>query len=177
MRFSERTKIGSQKALLQLSVVVTITGVCLAGGAFAEEAAPLSEATETCLVCHAALNPGIVGDWERSRHARITPAEALKKEEEELHAFKENTTMSTPISIAPTSKELPPRETTQIFHEATPLEETWLEDIQPPHHAEQSEMSNNPITYRVLEDLKDKLATSIDASRKDKIQWENKIIS
>jgi hypothetical protein len=62
-------------------MVVTITGVCLAGGAFAEEAAPLSEATETCLVCHAALNPGIVGDWKRGRHAKITPAEALKKEE------------------------------------------------------------------------------------------------
>ena len=39
----------------------------------------VSEDTETCLECHATLHPGIVQDWMKSRHAKITPEEALKK--------------------------------------------------------------------------------------------------
>ena len=40
--------------------------------------APISEDTETCLDCHKTLHPGIVEDWKQSRHAVITPAEAMK---------------------------------------------------------------------------------------------------
>ena len=40
-------------------------------------AAPVSPATETCLECHRQIHPGIVAEWEKSRHARVTPAEAL----------------------------------------------------------------------------------------------------
>ena len=40
---------------------------------------PISEATETCLGCHALSNPGIVADWKNSRHSRVTPKEALAK--------------------------------------------------------------------------------------------------
>ncbi|MEJ5359256.1 MAG: multiheme c-type cytochrome [Desulfobacterales bacterium] len=40
-------------------------------------AAPVSPATESCLDCHRQIHPGIVADWEKSRHARVTPAEAL----------------------------------------------------------------------------------------------------
>ncbi len=36
----------------------------------------ISRATEACIVCHVSLHPGIVGDWERSRMANVTPAAA-----------------------------------------------------------------------------------------------------
>ncbi|MBI5583243.1 MAG: hydroxylamine oxidase [Deltaproteobacteria bacterium] len=39
----------------------------------------LSSATQECLSCHRELTPGLVQDWENSRHARMTPREALKK--------------------------------------------------------------------------------------------------
>jgi hydroxylamine dehydrogenase len=42
--------------------------------------APVSEDTESCLLCHNSVTPGIVADWERSLHAKTTPGEALKKE-------------------------------------------------------------------------------------------------
>lgn len=37
-----------------------------------------SDATAECLICHEMATPGIVFDWQRSRHANITPSEALK---------------------------------------------------------------------------------------------------
>lgn len=41
-------------------------------------AAPkLSAATQECLECHRTVHPGIVADWEKSRHAVRTPKEAL----------------------------------------------------------------------------------------------------
>jgi hydroxylamine dehydrogenase len=52
----------------------------LFSGASAEAGVPISAETEACLACHAALHPGIVGDWKRSLHSRTTPAAALKKE-------------------------------------------------------------------------------------------------
>lgn len=39
-----------------------------------------SEDTQNCIACHASITPGIVADWEKSRHAKRTPAEALKAE-------------------------------------------------------------------------------------------------
>lgn len=39
----------------------------------------MSEDTEMCLECHGYMNPGIVSAWKQSPHAKITPAEALKK--------------------------------------------------------------------------------------------------
>jgi hypothetical protein len=41
---------------------------------------PISEATEVCLVCHESLHPGMVSGWRNSRHAAITPAEAMAVE-------------------------------------------------------------------------------------------------
>ncbi|MDY0041660.1 MAG: multiheme c-type cytochrome [Desulforhabdus sp.] len=38
----------------------------------------LSPATEECIGCHIAVSPGIVSDWERSRHAQTNPRDALK---------------------------------------------------------------------------------------------------
>ena len=37
----------------------------------------VSEATAECLECHALIHPGIVKDWQNSRHAKITPKQAM----------------------------------------------------------------------------------------------------
>mgnify|MGYP000211547092 CR=1 FL=1 len=50
----------------------------LPGPAFAADP---SQATQYCLGCHKSLHPGIVSDWQSSRHARVTPAKALQKDE------------------------------------------------------------------------------------------------
>lgn len=39
--------------------------------------APVSEASQECLDCHTSIHPGIVESWQRSRHAALTPKEAL----------------------------------------------------------------------------------------------------
>jgi hypothetical protein len=38
---------------------------------------PISEASSECIDCHASVHPGIVKDWQNSRHAEITPKEAM----------------------------------------------------------------------------------------------------
>jgi hypothetical protein len=45
--------------------------------------AEMSAATAQCLDCHATISPGMVSAWKMSRHARVTPGEALKKPERE----------------------------------------------------------------------------------------------
>ena len=40
--------------------------------------AEVSEATQACLECHKEATPGIVADWKKSRHAMVSPAEAMK---------------------------------------------------------------------------------------------------
>jgi hydroxylamine dehydrogenase len=37
----------------------------------------ISEATASCLECHASIHPGIVEDWKKSRMSRVTPSEAM----------------------------------------------------------------------------------------------------
>jgi hydroxylamine dehydrogenase len=48
----------------------------LSSGAYGQQ--QISEATQECLNCHATLNPGIVSSWRNSRHAGVTPGDALK---------------------------------------------------------------------------------------------------
>jgi len=43
-------------------------------------ATPVSEATAECLDCHTSIHPGIVKDWQNSRHAKITPKQAMTVE-------------------------------------------------------------------------------------------------
>ena len=38
---------------------------------------PISDATQECLECHTSIHPGIVEGWQKSRHAKITPKQAL----------------------------------------------------------------------------------------------------
>lgn len=45
------------------------------------EAAEMSGDTEGCIDCHRSVTPGIVSDWETSRHASVTVSEALAKAE------------------------------------------------------------------------------------------------
>ena len=40
---------------------------------------PVSEDSEICIECHASLHPGIVQDWLKSRHAKVSPAQALSR--------------------------------------------------------------------------------------------------
>lgn len=39
---------------------------------------PVSDATQECLDCHSSIHPGIIADWQESRHAKQTVAAALK---------------------------------------------------------------------------------------------------
>jgi hypothetical protein len=59
-----------------------IFALCVLIGSWAPHAraqAPLSTATQECIACHVSASPGMVGDWQASRHAGVSPAEALKK--------------------------------------------------------------------------------------------------
>lgn len=62
-----------KRLLLAMLMIFVMTGAASVDGA------PMSEETETCLECHASLHPGIVQGWMKSRHARVTPSEGLKK--------------------------------------------------------------------------------------------------
>jgi hypothetical protein len=46
-------------------------------GASAADDVTVSEATQACIECHRVIHPGIVEDWQRSRHSRKTPKEAM----------------------------------------------------------------------------------------------------
>ena len=46
---------------------------------FYSMAAEISPDTSDCLDCHRLIHPGIVSEWEKSRHAEVTVEEALKK--------------------------------------------------------------------------------------------------
>jgi hydroxylamine dehydrogenase len=53
---------------IRLSVFLSLLTLFAAGAAFGDTA-PVSDATQECLDCHAIFHPGIVADWQKSRHA------------------------------------------------------------------------------------------------------------
>lgn len=64
------------------SLLASLALLTLAAGAVAAEAeVKISEATDECLTCHRSATPGIVADWERSRHSKVTPAQALAEKD------------------------------------------------------------------------------------------------
>ncbi|HMK35030.1 MAG TPA: multiheme c-type cytochrome [Desulfomonilaceae bacterium] len=74
------TVVFTYLALIFLTAIafVPCTGLlCAVHG----QAAALSSASEECIGCHSTTTPAMVADWKKSRHASITPAEALKKPE------------------------------------------------------------------------------------------------
>lgn len=64
--------------------IAVVTAFLLSLFAGRSLASGVSEETKDCLSCHAAVTPGIVADWEKSLHAKVTPSEALKKRKLEL---------------------------------------------------------------------------------------------
>ena len=53
-----------------------LMAACFGGTAEAGDI-PISGDSEACIDCHSIYHPGIVSDWKKSRHARITPGEAM----------------------------------------------------------------------------------------------------
>ena len=60
-------------------LILSILVLILLPGRAVPANGPISEATETCLGCHALSTPGIVADWKNSRHSKVTPKEAVAK--------------------------------------------------------------------------------------------------
>jgi len=46
----------------------------------ASQTVKISDDTQTCIDCHSTLHPGIVEDWRRSIHSKMSPSGALKKQ-------------------------------------------------------------------------------------------------
>jgi len=63
------------RKLIALVLILAAPALAYAGG--------LSAESQSCLNCHRGLTPGIVGDWETSRHSKVTPEEAMLKHEAE----------------------------------------------------------------------------------------------
>lgn len=61
---------------LRMAMVLMLTFGLLSGAAGA--AAPISAESMECMDCHAAIHPGIVEAWQKSRHAAITPEKAMQ---------------------------------------------------------------------------------------------------
>ncbi|MCC7493755.1 MAG: hypothetical protein IT204_15475 [Fimbriimonadaceae bacterium] len=62
--------------LLRLTIVLLLLAGARPGWA---DPPPLSEESATCVACHETFQPGLVTDWQRSRHASTTPAAGLAK--------------------------------------------------------------------------------------------------
>jgi hypothetical protein len=60
-------------------MISILIGFLTAETSLAAEAA-ISEATGECIDCHASIHPGLVEDWQNSRHAMITPQKAMAVE-------------------------------------------------------------------------------------------------
>lgn len=56
---------------LYLVLVVLLTGSAFGAGV------PISDATAECIDCHSSIHPGIIKDWQESRHAKTTPTDAM----------------------------------------------------------------------------------------------------
>jgi len=62
------------------SLLICLGIFLLQAGAYAAAEVPISDATSECLDCHALVHPGIVKDWQNSRHAIIAPQNAMAVE-------------------------------------------------------------------------------------------------
>jgi len=63
-----------------ISLMLGLSLLFLLPGSLSATEIPISDATSECLDCHASLHPGIVQDWQNSRHAKITPKAAMEVE-------------------------------------------------------------------------------------------------
>ncbi len=59
---------------------VLVCFLVLVGSAIASATEPVVGAdTDQCLSCHLSATPGIVSDWKKSRHARVSPSEVRRR--------------------------------------------------------------------------------------------------
>ncbi len=65
----------SKKSLLPLSLLAIFV-IFMPSQA---QSGIISDATEACLDCHISITPGIVGDWQKSRHSQVSMNEAIAK--------------------------------------------------------------------------------------------------
>ncbi len=63
-----------QRIIPQLLVIIVFS----VGWLWADNP-PLSDQSEECISCHEQIHPGIVSQWQQSRHAMVTPAQGLAK--------------------------------------------------------------------------------------------------
>jgi hydroxylamine dehydrogenase len=64
---------------IYLRIASVFLTILISGTALGDEA-PISDATQECLDCHAVFHPGIVEGWRLSRHAKTTPQSAMSAE-------------------------------------------------------------------------------------------------
>ncbi len=65
-----------------MKLIVCVIGLCfLIPGLSSAAEVMLSEATSECIDCHTTFQPGIVADWQNSRHAMSTPAQAMQADD------------------------------------------------------------------------------------------------
>lgn len=81
------------------SALLSLLAICVAAAVndVATAAEPSAD-TQACLDCHAVVTPGIVADWQDSRHARVTPAAAVAQEPRQRRI----STESVPAGLAET---------------------------------------------------------------------------
>lgn len=65
--------------MLRNLALVALILCCTYEGALAVEPSEMSLESQVCLSCHEGLTPGLVADWRASRHAHVTPEQALAK--------------------------------------------------------------------------------------------------
>lgn len=70
----------SRRSCFQTIVVVSILAFI---GSAHGGTATISDSSKECISCHASATPAIVADWKKSRHALVTPSDALKKPEKQ----------------------------------------------------------------------------------------------
>jgi hypothetical protein len=70
-------KGAEKKHMRRMSVAIILVWIISCGMDCAAAELPISSATSECLECHLSIHPGIVGEWRKSRHAQLTPKEAL----------------------------------------------------------------------------------------------------
>ena len=82
MEFALRNNLGSFILLIIIYFIITPVAPL--------SAAEISETTSECIDCHVSVTPGIVSDWQKSRHAGVSFSEAMLKPESERRVSAES---------------------------------------------------------------------------------------
>jgi hydroxylamine dehydrogenase len=75
-RFLIETLGQKEKYMKNILLIMWLWGCLLYAQNGISAGVPVSEATADCLDCHSSVHPGIVKDWQNSRHAKTTPKDA-----------------------------------------------------------------------------------------------------